>query len=192
MDELVPVAPTTAEVVRLDEAIHGLERTVSLDHLRASGRTAFRLVSRRALMREVLSVVEVFVETRLRAAESKIGEAMREREMGAREEGKLRVLASLVDLADMADALIQKLEGGSEAVAAKALDRRIDAVFRTHGFERILAVGETFDATFHEVVTEESDPAAGPDVVLREVGRGYRREAYVLRPARVVVNERED
>ncbi len=189
MTELVPAARTSpGELARLDGAIHDLTRTVSLDDLRASGRRSFRVVSRQALMHEVLSVVEVFLEHRIRQFEQELGSVVEEREQTAHEEGRLRVLESLVDLADLADAVIAKLAEGDGAAAGKALDRRIDSIFRTHGFERIPTVGHGFDPEVHEIVSEEDDPSQAPEHVIREIGRGYRRDGYVLRIARVVIN----
>jgi len=189
MTDLVPAARTSpGELARLDGAIHDLTRTVSLDDLRASGRRAFRVVNRGALVREVLTVVELFLEQRIRQFEQELGAVVAEREETAHEEGRLRVLESLVDLADLADAVVAKLAEGDGAAAGKALDRRIDAIFRTHGFERIPTVGHRFDPEIHEIVSEDDDASQPPEHVTREIGRGYHRDGYVLRIARVVIN----
>ena len=185
MSDLVPSAN---ELARLDAAMHALERTVSLEDLARSGRQRFRVVNRGALLREVLSVVEVFLEVRTRRLEAEVSGLLVRRESEAREEGRRRVLDSLIDLADLSDGLARALEGTDEAAAGKALDRRIDAIFRTHGFERIPTVGRPFDSTLHEAIDEDRDPGAAEGVVLREVSRGYRADGFVLRIARVVVN----
>ena len=187
MSDLVPSAN---EMARLDAAMHALERTVSLEDLARSGRQRFRVVNRGALLREVLSVVEVFLEVRTRRLEAEVSGLLVRRESEAREEGRRRVLDSLIDLADLSDGLARALEGTDEAAAGKALDRRIDAIFRTHGFERIPTVGRPFDGTLHEAIDEDRDPDAAEGAVLREVSRGYRADWFVLRVARVVVNSK--
>jgi molecular chaperone GrpE len=190
-DRLPAPIPSPDELVRLDAAIHDLERTVSLEELARGGRRRFRVVSRRALLRELLTVVETFLDARRRQLEAELAEVVERRETEAHEDGSRRVLASLADLADLVDGLVRTLAGTGGETAGRALDRRIDALFRTHGYERIPTVGRPFDSAIHEAVDEDRDPDVAEGVVLREVSRGYRSDGFVLRVARVVVNTGE-
>jgi len=184
----LPLPPaSTGELAALDAALERSARWVTLEQLRESGHRSFRVFQRNDVLREVLQVVEAFLEDRLERAQADLGSLVERREREAHDEGTHRVLASLIDVADILDAMATAFGSGQPALAAKSLDQRLAAIFRTHGFERIPTVGQPCDPRFHEIV--ESAPAAGTaeGTILREVGRGYRKPDFVLRVARVVV-----
>ncbi len=107
----------------------------------------------------------------------------------AAEAGKLAVLKQLSELGELLDSLHARLRD-SDATGAKALDKRLDRILSSHGFERTATVGETFDPRWHEIAGVETGPAgarAAPGTIVREVGRGYRRDKFVLCTARVVI-----
>jgi hypothetical protein len=180
-----------SELARLDAHIDDLTRIVTLDALRRSGRTAFRVVSRGGLIREVLQLVQTFVLDRASELETRFGGIVAEREREAREEGRFRVLESIVDLAELAGSIAALLADGPHAAAGKTLDRRLDRLFRTHGFSRIETDGVPFDSRWHEIVAEEWDDRYPEGHVIREISRGYRNDEFVLRVARVVINQKE-
>ena len=59
---------------------------------------------------------------------------------------------------------------------------------KTHGFMRIATTGKPFDGDVHELVEEEPSEALAAGVVVREIGRGYQRDGFLLRAARVSVS----
>lgn len=183
----IPAQRTTPEEVLdleavLSECGHPM---TGEDLVRRGGR--YRLVDRTRLMKEVLRLVEVFVDDRVRQAESQLRGLLDKREEEAREEGRMRVLVSLVELADLVDSIVGSIDGGSGASAAKALDKRLDRVFRSYGFDRVSTVGQEFDPAIHEALEERADAEVPSSVIVEELSRGYRRGSYVLRVARVIV-----
>jgi hypothetical protein len=174
------------QISALDRIIRSGERDVTLEQLRATGRAAFRVVRRADLVRDLLGLVDVLLDRRVRDVERQLAETLDARERRAHEDGILRVLDSLVDLADLVDGIAGSLEGRDGVLALKALDRRVDHLFATHGFARIATTGATFDPDLHEAVDSEESGGA-PGVIVREVSRGYARDGFVLRVARVIV-----
>jgi molecular chaperone GrpE len=173
---------------QLEGLIQRHTRTISLDALTKSGRTEFRVVRKKDLLKELFDVVDVFLENQVKRAEREMSERFAQRESDAREDGKMRVLSSLADLGDLVDNMIATLAGSDSSAAGKALDKRLDRIFKNYEFERIPTVGHAFDPEFHEAIDEESSETHAAGVILRELGRGYRRGAFVLRVARVCVS----
>jgi molecular chaperone GrpE len=62
-------------------------------------------------------------------------------------------------------------------------------VLRGQGVEQIKAVGERFDPTHHEAITQRSDASKEEGLVLEELQRGYKLNGRVIRASRVVVNK---
>lgn len=186
--EYLPAHHTSPEEVQhLDALLSQCGKRVTGRELARSGRS-YRVVNRTLLMKEMLRLVEVFVEDRLRQAESHLSGILRRREAEACEDGRMRVLVSLAELGDLVDSVIESLQGEAGPTAAKALDKRLDRVFRSYGYERIVTVGSVFDPTIHEALDEEPEEGVPPGIIVRELGRGYRKESFVLRVARVVVS----
>lgn len=176
------------EVQVLDDAISSVGRRLTGDELAERGGT-YRLVNRKDLLLRVLKTVEVFVEDRVRQTEDQLRGFLQEREKEATEEGKMRVLASLADIADLVDSLVINLGGKDAPSGAVALDKRMDRVFKSYSFERISTVGTQFDPALHEMLDGRTEEGMAPGTIIEEISRGYHREGYVLRVARVVVAE---
>ena len=155
------------------------------DLLRRGGR--YRLVDRTLLMKEVLRLVEVFVEDRVRQAKSHMRGLLERREGDAREEGRMRVLVSLAELGDLVDSIVESIANETGTAATKALDKRLDRIFRSYGFDRTETVGKAFDPALHEAIDERSEEGVAAGTILEELNRGYRKGEYVLRVARVIV-----
>jgi len=142
-------------------------------------------------MKEMLRLVEVFVEDRLRQAESHLNGILRRREAEACEDGRMRVLVSLAELGDLVDSIVESLQGEAGPTALKALDKRLDRIFRSYGYERIVTIGSVFDPTIHEAIDEERREGVPPGIIVRELSRGYRKGNFALRIARVVVSSQQ-
>lgn len=172
----------------LDRLIGRSTARISLDALIKSGRTEFRVVKRKDLLRELFDVVEAFIDNKMKAAEREMSSLVSRREEDAREDGKMRVLTSLADLGDLVDNVVGALAGSDAGAAGKALDKRLDRIFRSYDFERIPTVGQPFDPALHEAVDDEPSNCHAEGFIARELARGYRRGAFVLRVARVIVS----
>ncbi len=82
--------------------------------------------------------------------------------------------------AENADALLK----GIRIIYDQILD-----ILKSHGVERIEALGEKFDPAFHEAVSHKAEPEQEENIVLEEFQKGYKLNGRVLRPSRVVVNK---
>jgi molecular chaperone GrpE len=69
----------------------------------------------------------------------------------------------------------------------KMIYDQLQNVLAGHGVERIEALGADFDPHLHEAVEKEVSTALPPNVIVRELARGYTLNGRLLRPARVRV-----
>ena len=67
-------------------------------------------------------------------------------------------------------------------------DQMLD-ILKSHDVEQIKAVGEKFDPSLHQAVTQRSEGEQQDDVVLEEFQTGYKLNGRVIRPSKVVVNK---
>lgn len=179
---------TSLPATSLDHVIARSTARISLDALIRSGKSEFRIVKRKDLMRELFDVVDAFVSHRVATAERQLADTVRKRELEAREDGKHRVLTSVADLGDLVDSVVASLGDGPDGAAARALNKRLDRLFKSYDFERIATVGRPFDPQLHEAIDEEHSVQHPRGTIVREIARGYAQEGLVLRVARVVVS----
>jgi len=83
-------------------------------------------------------------------------------------------------LADNADAFVK----GVRIIYDQMLD-----ILKSHGVERIKALGEKFDPSQHEAMMQRAEPEMADGIVLEEFQKGYRLNGRVIRPSRVIVNK---
>lgn len=186
--EFLPAQRTSTEEVRcLGEVLARCGRSMTGRELADRG-GRYRLVDRTLLMKEILRLVEVFVDDRVRQAETQLGNLVERREEDAREDGRMRVLVSLAELGDLVDSIVTSLADKQGTAEARALDRRLDRVFRSYGFDRIKTVGERFDSALHEAIDERPMDGEPAGTVIEELSRGYKKRDFVLRIARVIVS----
>lgn len=107
------------------------------------------------------------------------------------------VIGALLPALDMADAVATQLITGGhldedERSALTMLAAEWQRTFQMLGIQAFEAVGQTFDPTIHEAISEEHRADVEPGRVLRQVGRGYLLEGRLLRSAQVVVCAAED
>jgi molecular chaperone GrpE len=62
-------------------------------------------------------------------------------------------------------------------------------ILKSHGVERIEALGVKFDPALHEAVSQKVESEKQDSVVLEEFQKGYKLNGRVLRPSRVIVNK---
>ena len=176
------------DLVTLDAAIRSCETVVSIQELQDRGVSHFRMISRKALLRQVLDVVAVFVDQQRSLVEAELAVIVERREEEARDVASRRVLMSIVDLADLVDSIMETLPDDALKVPFKSLNSRLARMFRTYGFRRIETVGCRFNVDHHEVVDSVPDDAA-EGTIIREISRGYFNGECTLRVARVVISD---
>jgi molecular chaperone GrpE len=62
-------------------------------------------------------------------------------------------------------------------------------ILKSHGVERIEALGEKFDPGFHEVISQKAEPQKQENIILEEFQKGYKLNGRVIRPSRVIINK---
>ncbi len=100
-------------------------------------------------------------------------------------------------LLPVADNLEKALDHSKDENSLDALREGVDLtlkglldVLEKAGVEVVKSVGEPFDPTFHEAVSEQEDTSAAPGTVLRELQKGYLLNQRLIRPAMVIVNKK--
>jgi molecular chaperone GrpE len=86
---------------------------------------------------------------------------------------------------------LEKIENAGEVVkGVKIVYDQFLASLKTHGVEIITSVGEKFNPTCHQALTQRSEPGKDDMVVLEEYRKGYKLADKILRPAIVIVNKK--
>jgi len=80
------------------------------------------------------------------------------------------------------DTNVESLKEGVQLTADQAL-----ALFKKENVEPINAVGESFDPSVHEVLSQIESNDHDENTVIEEYSKGYRMNGRVLLPSRVVI-----
>ncbi len=99
---------------------------------------------------------------------------------------------SLLNVVDDLERSLQAAEQSADVESLKAgvrivLDHLLK-VMADNGVQSIAAVGEPFDPTRHEALTQQPSTELPAGTVLQEVQKGYQLHDRVLRPSRVIVS----
>ncbi len=73
-------------------------------------------------------------------------------------------------------------------VGVQATERELLSVLERHGVTRIKAIGEPFNADFHQAMMEIEDPSVPAGTVVQEMIPGYLLAGRLLRAAMVAVS----
>jgi molecular chaperone GrpE len=68
--------------------------------------------------------------------------------------------------------------------------KQLAAALSKHGIETIQSLGQPFDPTVHEAISQQVSSEHPEGTVIAELGKGYRMLDRVLRPAQVAVSIR--
>ncbi len=109
-----------------------------------------------------------------------------------RERSRDGILTELLTLADSFDTAMMNAEAWQSLDATwrtgiEAIQSKLTAILKSNGVEEINPVGQPFSPHEHEAVSSEAVEDEQVDTVIRVLQKGYRRNADILRPARVVV-----
>jgi molecular chaperone GrpE len=74
-------------------------------------------------------------------------------------------------------------------VGVQATERELLSVLERHGVTRIKALGEAFNADFHQAMMEVEDVSVPAGTVIQEMIPGYLLAGRLLRPAMVAVSK---
>jgi molecular chaperone GrpE len=122
------------------------------------------------------------------------GENMRRRFERDREEANKYGIAKFArDIVGVADNLRRAIESAAPENKSNLLagvevtERELLAVLERHGVRRIEAMGQPFDANFHQAIVEIPDASQPPGTVVHVMSTGYTIAGRLLRPAMVGV-----
>jgi molecular chaperone GrpE len=107
-------------------------------------------------------------------------------------QGLMEKLMPVLDNLDMALAAVSAPH--AQTATAESLKTGVDmvlsqlrSVLREAGLEEIDAMGQMFDPTWHEAVSQQETADAPEGQVVQQIRKGYRLHQRLLRPAMVVV-----
>jgi molecular chaperone GrpE len=107
---------------------------------------------------------------------------------------KEHIIKSLLPILDNFEHTFTHLEKANDAAeltkGVRMIYDQLVSILKTHGIEQIKAVGEKFDPSVHQALTQRSEPDKEDMVVLEEYRKGYKLAEKVLRPAIVIVNKK--
>lgn len=69
------------------------------------------------------------------------------------------------------------------------IKKQFEDVFKKFGVEEIKTVGEKFNPEFHEAISRQKKDGVESDIILEEVGGGYKMNGKTIIAAKVIVNE---
>jgi molecular chaperone GrpE len=106
---------------------------------------------------------------------------------------KERIIKSLLPALDNFEHTLQNAHSAEEVdVLVKGIkiiyDQLIE-ILKSHSVEQIKALGEAFDPSVHEAMTQQTDTEKEQNEVLEEFQKGYTLNGRVIRPSKVIVNK---
>lgn len=105
----------------------------------------------------------------------------------------LSVADNLTRALDVIPAELREDEKMKGLVAGlEATGKELESVFRKHGIEKFVAVGEALDPNKHQAMIEIPSADAEPGTVVQELQSGYMIRDRLLRPALVGVAKAAD
>jgi len=69
------------------------------------------------------------------------------------------------------------------------IKKQFEEVFKKFGVEEIKTVGEKFNPEFHEAISRQKKEGVESDIIIEEVGGGYKMNGKTIIPAKVIVSE---
>lgn len=78
----------------------------------------------------------------------------------------------------------------SWAIGLEHILRMWEEFLNSHSIEKIKTIGEKFDTNFHESVGEINDKGKDDHVIVEEKQTGYKINNMVIRPAKVIINNK--
>jgi molecular chaperone GrpE len=68
------------------------------------------------------------------------------------------------------------------------IKKQFEDVFKKFGVEEIKTVGEKFNPEFHEAISRQKKEGVESEIIIGEVGGGYKMNGKTIIPAKVIVN----
>ncbi len=98
------------------------------------------------------------------------------------------VMKHVPDLADCSDEFKKKFDTWFQGISH--IERQFAEAMKNMGVEPIISVGAQFDPNLHESGGSRSEPGKKEHEIVEELIKGWKIGDVVLRPAKVIVNQR--
>ena len=101
------------------------------------------------------------------------------------------IALDILNVLDNYDRAIESArKGGATAIAdgLVMVEKQFLAALAKHGVEPIAALGEPFDANFHEAITQQATADHPEGTVVAEFAKGYKLKDRLIRPTKVAVS----
>ena len=101
------------------------------------------------------------------------------------------IALDILNVLDNYDRAIESArKGGATAIAdgLVMVEKQFIAALAKHGVEPIAALGEPFDANFHEAISQQATADHPEGTVVAEFAKGYKLRDRLIRPTKVAVS----
>ena len=101
------------------------------------------------------------------------------------------IALDILNVLDNYDRAIESArKGGATAIAdgLVMVEKQFIAALAKHGVEPIVALGQPFDANFHEAISQQATSDHPEGTVVAEFAKGYKLRDRLIRPTKVAVS----
>jgi molecular chaperone GrpE len=84
----------------------------------------------------------------------------------------------------------EELTGNNWVVGVQSIEKQLEQILGANGLEKIETEGREFDPNLHEAIAQSKDDSKPNHIVLTEEAPGYMLNGKLLRPAKVIVNNK--
>lgn len=120
-------------------------------------------------------------------ARRRMDKQLSEAYVNARVEIATRLLPGLDDLALAMGSVPEAVARSEWYTGLQLVERKFNSILEAIQIERIPAVGQPFDPTYHEAIMQEDSAEFADGIIIRELQVGYKIGDRVLRPSLVCV-----
>ena len=101
------------------------------------------------------------------------------------------IALDILNVLDNYDRAIESArKGGADAIAdgLVMVEKQFIAALAKHGVEPIAALGQPFDANYHEAISQQASADHPEGTVVAEFAKGYKLRDRLIRPTKVAVS----
>ena len=101
------------------------------------------------------------------------------------------IALDILNVLDNYDRAIESArKGGATAIAdgLVMVEKQFIAALAKHGVEPIVALGQPFDANFHEAISQQPSSDHPEGTIVAEFAKGYKLKDRLIRPTKVAVS----
>ena len=100
--------------------------------------------------------------------------------------GNQKLIEDLLSVLDSLDLSIIATKDKEAQKGIETIYAQLEKILKDHGLEKIKALGEKFDPSFHEAILQEESEKES-ETILEELTKGWKLNDKVIRPTKVKV-----